>query len=53
MPFEDCCTIFVAKHPVTKGNLKIIKRSEEALKDVIDDLMKQAIESVEIIRVSE
>ena len=52
-PFEDCCTIFVAKHPVTKGNLKIIKRSEEALKDVIDDLMKQAIESVEIIRVSE
>ena len=53
LPFEDCCTIFVAKHPVTKGNLKIIKRSEEALKDVIDDLMKQAIESVEIIRVSE
>ena len=21
-PFEDCCTIFVAKHPVTKGNLR-------------------------------
>ena len=50
-PFEDCCTIFVAKHPVTKGNLKAIKRSEKALDDVIDDLMKKAIESVEIIRV--
>ena len=28
-PFEDCCTIFVAKHPVTKPNLKIIRRSED------------------------
>ena len=25
-PFEDCCTIFVAKHPVTKPNLNIIQR---------------------------
>ena len=24
LPFEDCCTIFVAKHPVTKPNLKWI-----------------------------
>ena len=28
-PFEDCCTIFVAKHPVTKPNINIIHRSEE------------------------
>lgn len=27
-PFEDCCTIFVAKHPVTKPNLKSILKSE-------------------------
>ena len=27
-PFEDCCTIFVAKHPVTKPNLNVIHRSE-------------------------
>ena len=27
-PFEDCCTIFVAKHPVTKPNLEYIKKSE-------------------------
>ena len=48
-PFEDCCTIFVAKHPVTKGNLKRIKKSEEHLEDVIDDLMKEAIDSTEIM----
>lgn len=48
-PFEDCCTIFVAKHPVTKGNLSKIEKSERKLDDVIDDLMKQAIDSTEVI----
>ena len=51
LPFEDCCTIFVAKHPVTKPNINIIKRSEENLKDVIDELMKTAIETTEVIMV--
>ncbi|MBR4981264.1 MAG: tRNA 4-thiouridine(8) synthase ThiI [Lachnospiraceae bacterium] len=49
LPFEDCCTIFVAKHPVTKPNLEYIKRHEESLKDVIDDLMEKALESKETI----
>ena len=31
LPFEDCCTIFVAKHPVTKPNLNVIKGSETLL----------------------
>ena len=48
-PFEDCCTIFVAKHPVTKPNLEIIKRHEENLKDVIDELMEKAIETRETL----
>lgn len=51
LPFEDCCTIFVAKHPVTKPILSAMEKSEELLKDVIDDLMKQAIEATEVIRV--
>lgn len=51
LPFEDCCTIFVAKHPVTKPNLNIIKRHEHNLDEVIDDLMKNALESREIIQV--
>lgn len=50
-PFEDCCTIFVAKHPVTKPNLKYIRKSEENLNDCIEELMKKAIETVETIHV--
>ena len=38
-PFEDCCTIFVAKHPVTKPNINIIKKSEEKLAEKIDELV--------------
>lgn len=49
LPYEDCCTIFVAKHPVTKPSVKVIHNSEKALEEKIDDLMEQAIESVEVI----
>ena len=49
LPFEDCCIIFVAKHPVTKPNLNIIRRSEENLAEKIDELFEQAIETVETI----
>ncbi len=48
-PFEDCCTIFVAKHPVTKPNLNIIKNDEHHLDDVIDELMKKTLDTVEKI----
>jgi thiamine biosynthesis protein ThiI len=51
-PFEDCCTIFVAKHPVTKPNLNIIKRSERNLEEKIDELMETAIRTTETIVVS-
>jgi len=49
LPFEDCCTIFVAKHPVTKPNLSIIKKHEQDLYPEINDLMKKALESDEVI----
>ena len=49
LPFEDCCTIFVAKHPVTKPNINIIKRSETKLSEKIDEMMKEAIETAETI----
>lgn len=49
LPFEDCCTIFVAKHPVTKPNINIIKRSEQKLEEKIDEMMKEAIETAETI----
>lgn len=49
LPFEDCCTIFVAKHPVTKPNLSIIKRHEHNLDEVIDGLVKTALDTKETI----
>lgn len=49
LPFEDCCTIFVAKHPVTKPNLNIIKRSETNLADCIDGLVEEALRTDEVI----
>lgn len=52
-PFEDCCTIFVAKHPVTKPNLERIEKSERNLEEKIDELVKTAIESAEIITVEQ
>lgn len=48
-PFEDCCTIFVAKHPVTKPNVKVIRRHEENLSEKIDELVKTALETDEVI----
>ena len=49
LPYEDCCTIFVAKHPVIKPNLNIIKRSERNLEEKIDELLAVAIETKELI----
>ena len=49
LPFEDCCTIFVAKHPVTKPNINVIRKSEEKLSEKIDELVKTAIDTTEVI----
>jgi thiamine biosynthesis protein ThiI len=51
-PFEDCCTIFVAKHPVTKPNIRVIRSSETNLEEKIDGMVKTAIENREEILVS-
>ena len=51
LPFEDCCTIFVAKHPVTKPNLNVIHRSETKLEDKIDELMEEALRTTEVIEI--
>lgn len=51
LPYEDCCTIFVAEHPATKPKLSCIQKSETHVDEKIDELMKQAIETVEVIEV--
>ena len=49
LPFEDCCTIFVAKHPVTKPNVNVIRHSEENLSEKIDELFEEAIKTTETV----
>ena len=51
LPYEDCCTIFVAKHPVTKPNVGTIRKSERKLEEKIDELMKTALETTEVITI--
>ena len=46
-PFEDCCTIFVAKHPVTKPNIAAINRSELKLREEIDNMFNRAVETAD------
>ncbi len=52
LPFEDCCTIFVAKHPVTKPRLERIEKSEQNLVGIVEELVEKAIAETEIITVS-
>ena len=51
LPYEDCCTIFVAKHPVTKPNLNVIRIHEKNLEEKIDMLVAEALETDEVIRI--
>ena len=51
LPYEDCCTIYVAKHPVTKPMLKVIERSEKLLADKIDEMVQKAIDEREVIKI--
>ncbi len=51
LPYEDCCTIFVAKHPVTKPSLNVIHNDEKKLAEKIDALMQEAIDTVEVIHI--
>lgn len=47
-PYEDCCTVFVAKHPVTKPRLNYIEKSERRLTE-LDRLLEESVQNAEII----
>ncbi len=49
LPYEDCCTIFVAKHPVTKPNLNVIRIHENNLEERIEELVRTALETDEVV----
>lgn len=50
LPYEDCCTIFVPKHPTTKPRLEKILESESKLD--VDALVMEAIENTEVVTVT-
>ena len=47
-PYEDCCTIFVAKHPETRPSTNAVEKIESHL-DQLDDLLAQALDKAEFI----
>ena len=53
LPYEDCCTIFVAKHPVTHPILKIVERSEKKLEGIIEPMIETAIDTAETLIIGE
>lgn len=48
LPYEDCCTVFIAKHPNTKPKLEKILQSETGLQ--LEELYNKAIENTEMIQ---
>ncbi|CCX35891.1 probable tRNA sulfurtransferase [Clostridium sp. CAG:1000] len=51
LPYEDCCTVFVPKHPVINPNLKHIYH-EESLYD-FSELLDEAVNNIEIVDLKE
>lgn len=48
-PFDDCCSIFLPKHPVTRPKIVDIEQSESKLD--VDYLVENALESMKIIEI--
>jgi len=48
-PYKDCCSLFLAKHPVTKAELDVVESIERRLN--LTDAIKESLEKVEIVNV--
>lgn len=48
-PYEDCCTVFLPKHPVTKPRLEKILKSESKLD--VEKLVEMAVDSAEQVQI--
>ncbi len=53
LPYEDCCTIFVAKHPVTKPDPERIRKSEKHLEGIVEEMLERAVNTAEIVDIEE
>ena len=50
LPYEDCCTLFTPRHPVTKPKLDTMPKAESKLD--IEALVREAVEGTELVIVS-
>lgn len=50
LPFEDCCSLFVPKHPSTKARLELLTRAEEKLE--VNALIEAALSRTEVIAIA-
>lgn len=48
LPYEDCCTVFTPKHPITQPKLDKTEQAEQKLKDA-QELIDAAVNESEII----
>ncbi|MCI5568748.1 MAG: tRNA uracil 4-sulfurtransferase ThiI [Candidatus Alectryocaccobium sp.] len=53
LPYEDCCTIFVAKHPVTKPDPERIRKSEKHLEGIVEEMLERAVNTAEVVDIEE
>ncbi len=51
LPYEDCCTLFIPKHPQTKPKLRYIERSESILSDSLEEMIQKSIDEMELITI--
>ena len=48
-PYKDCCSLFIAKHPVTKAKLEVVEAIEARLR--LEEAIDESVEKLEIIDV--
>ena len=49
LPYEDCCTVFLPKHPLIRPKMADVLRAEERL--AVEELMEEAMQSLEIVQI--
>jgi thiamine biosynthesis protein ThiI len=49
IPYKDCCSLFITKHPVTKARLEIVESIEKKMN--LNEAIKESLEKVEIINI--
>lgn len=49
LPYEDCCTVFVPKHPTTKPKLEKVREAEKLVEG--DKLIEEAVAGIEVLNI--